>query len=83
MATIIAFITLGIGFFMSASYLWVPGTVLVAGIIDSLTRRWVVSARLGSAVNLSIILKFFLSLIGFYAMIGQIICIVLVFFWVK
>lgn len=80
-AIIISLITLALGFFTGQLYLWVPVSVLIAGIIDLFTRQWVMSDRLGNMRNLSALLKFFLSLIGFYAMIGQIVCVGLIVWW--
>ena len=56
-------------------------SILAAGVIDLFTRAWVMSDRLGSARNLSALLKFFFALIGFYAMIGQVVCIGLIIWW--
>ncbi len=81
LAIIISVIVLLIGFFTNQPYLWIPATVLIAGIIDLFTRQWVSSDRLGSAQTFSAILKLLFSLIGFYAMIGQIACIGLIIWW--
>lgn len=80
-AIIISLITLVLGFFSGQLYLWVPLSVLIAGIIDSFTRQWVTSDRVGQMQKLSITLKSLLALIGFYAMIGQVVCIGLIIWW--
>lgn len=81
LAIIISLLILLTGFFFDQPYLWIPLSVLSAGIIDLFTRQWVASDKLGSARNLSVIVKFIFALIGFYAMIGQIVCIGLVLWW--
>ena len=63
-------------------FLWLPITALIAGIIDALTRDWVQSPRLGASMNLSIILKFVFTLMGTYAMLSQIACVLLMIYWV-
>lgn len=70
-----------LGFFTDKLYLWIPISVLIAGIIDLFSRQWVSSDRLGRAKVLSSILKLLFALIGFYAMIGQIACIILLIWW--
>lgn len=80
-SVLIATSVLLLGFFLNKSYLWIPLSVLTTGIIDLFTRQWVNSPRLGSATNFSVLLKFFLALIGFYAMLGQIACIGLIVWW--
>ncbi len=80
-AIIIAFVALFIRFFSNQPYLCIPLSVLIAGLIDLYTRRWVISDRLGSAKNLSALIKFLFALIGFYAMLGQIVCIGLIIWW--
>lgn len=80
-AIIISFSITLLGFFFKQPYLWIPLSVLATGIIDLFTRRWVMSDRLGSARTLSIMLKSLFSLIGFYAMLGQIVCIGLAIWW--
>jgi hypothetical protein len=81
LSIIISFIVLLFGFFAKESFLWIPLTVLITGVIDLLTRRWVISNKLGSAKNLSAIVKLLLTLIGFYAMIGQFVCVLLLIWW--
>jgi len=81
LAIIISSIVLLIGLFTGQLYLWIPATVLVAGIIDLFTRQWVKSDRLGEAQTFSIILKLSFAIIGFYAMVGQVLSIILLFWW--
>ena len=81
LAIIVSFIVLLIGLFVGENYLWIPISVLIAGVIDLLTRQWVISDRLGSVQTLSIMLKSLLALIGLYAMIGQIACVILLIWW--
>lgn len=80
-AIVISGITLMLGAILNKSYLWIPLSVLVAGLIDLFTRRWVVSDRLGSAVNISMFLKSFCSLAVLYAMVGEVICVGLIIWW--
>ena len=80
-AIIIALITLLLGFFFEQPYLWVPLSVLGAGAIDLFTRQWVMSDRVGQMQKLSMTLKSIFALIGFYAMIGQVVCIGLIIWW--
>ncbi len=80
-AIIIALLTLLLGFFFNQPYLWIPLSVLVAGFVDLFTRQWVMSNRFGTAKNLSVLLKFLFTLVGFYAMLGQIACIIIIFWW--
>lgn len=81
LAIIISLLVLSLGFFTDKPYLWIPISVLVAGFIDLFTRQWVRSGRVGRARNLSGIIKLFFALTGFYAMIGQIACIILLIWW--
>jgi hypothetical protein len=81
LAIIISFLAILLGFFTDQLYLWIPISILVAGIIDLSTRQWVASDRLGRAKNFSVILKFSFALIGFYAMLGQIACVILIIWW--
>ena len=78
---IISLITLLLGFFFEQPYLWVPISVLVAGFVDLFTRQWVVSNRVGQMQKLSMTLKSMFALIGFYAMIGQVVCVGLIIWW--
>ncbi len=80
-AVVIATITFLLGISLNQPYLWIPVSVLGAGVIDLFTRSWVMSERLGSAKTLSTTLKSFLALIGFYAMLGQIACVGLILWW--
>tara|TARA_B100001540_G_C15708254_1_gene597244 strand:- start:202 stop:468 length:267 start_codon:yes stop_codon:yes gene_type:complete len=70
------------GLIAANPFLWLPITGLIAGIIDALTRGWVQSPSLGASMNLSIILKFVFTLIGTYAMLSQLGCVVLMIYWV-
>ena len=80
-AIIISILTLIIGFFFNKPHILIPTSVLTPGVVDLFTRKWVISNRLGSAKNLSALLKLFFTLIGFYAMIGQLACIGLIIWW--
>jgi len=80
-AIVISLITLLLGFFFEKVYLWVPLSVLIAGIIDLFTRQWVMSDRVGQMQRLSVTLKSLFALTGFYAMIGQVACIGLIIWW--
>lgn len=78
---VVSLITITIGLLMSQS-IFVPITVLIASVIDLLTREWVMSEKVGTAVGLSIILKFIFSAIGMYALLGILINIILIFIWI-
>ncbi|PIQ91480.1 MAG: hypothetical protein COV70_03470 [Parcubacteria group bacterium CG11_big_fil_rev_8_21_14_0_20_39_22] len=80
-AIIISLITLLLGFFFEQSYLWIPLSVLGAGIVDLFTRQWVMSDRVGQMQKLSMTLKSMFALVGFYAMIGQVVCVGLIIWW--
>jgi len=80
-ALIISALTLILGLVFSKSYIILPLSIMIASIIDLFTRQWVASNRLGSMANTSVILKGLFALIGFYAMIGQLICIWLLVKW--
>jgi hypothetical protein len=80
-AIIISALTLLLGFFFEQPFLWIPLSVLIAGFIDLFTRQWVMSGRVGQMQRLSMILKSMFALIGFYATIGQVICVGLIIWW--
>ncbi len=80
-AIIISLATLLLGFFFEQPYLWIPLSVLGSGFIDLFTRQWVMSNRIGQMQKLSMTLKSAFALIGFYAMIGQVVCIGLIIRW--
>jgi hypothetical protein len=80
-AIIISLITLLLGFFFEQLYLWIPLSVLGAGFIDLFTRQWVMSNQIGQMQKLSMTLKSAFALIGFYATIGQVVCIGLIIWW--
>ncbi|OGJ14108.1 hypothetical protein A2554_01155 [Candidatus Nomurabacteria bacterium RIFOXYD2_FULL_35_12] len=80
-AITISVLTLILGFVTKQVYLWIPLTVLIAGLIDMFSRQWVASDRLGSSINLSMFLKSLCSLAVLYVLIGQIICLGLVVWW--
>lgn len=79
---VIAIITILVSILTQQGSLFFPLTVLIAGIISLYTFTWVVSDKLGRNKNGSLILKFILGLIGIYAIIGQFICVVLIFLWI-
>lgn len=78
---VIALVTLIGGIIASKGPIWIPVSVLAAGIIDLLTRSWVASERLGKWAGPSAVLKLGFALIGFYGLIGQFVCIVLIGRW--
>lgn len=80
-AFVISSITLVAGLIFKAPLLWIPTSIVIASLIDMSTRRWVLSDRLGTSQNASIIIKFVLSLIMMYAMIGQFLCVGLILYW--
>ena len=71
-----------IGTIWVKQYLLLPYSGLVASAVDLLTRKWVSSNRLGRAVRISMILKFTLSIIGFYAILAQFACVGLLVYWI-
>jgi hypothetical protein len=79
--TAIAGATLIVGLVFQRSYLWLPATVLAAGFIDLFTRRWVASKYAGNWPTASTFLKFVCALISFYAIVGQVACLVLIAIW--
>jgi len=79
---IISAITLALGIALKAPLLWLPISVLIASIVDSLTRSWTTSDRLGRARTASAIIKGIFSLMGIYATIGQLACVGVIIFWV-
>lgn len=80
-AFVISLITLLIGLFFNKQYIVWPLTILIASIIDLFTRKWFVSDKLGSNMTASVLLKALLVTISFYGMVGQIICLVLLYKW--
>ena len=80
-AVAISAFTLVLGFYFKQLYLWLPLSVMMAGLIDLFTRQWVMSDKLGRARTLSVLLKFIFALIGFYAMIGQVFCVAMIVWW--
>lgn len=81
LAIIISLLTVAIGVAFGKPYLWIPISFLIASIIELSTRRWVASEELGRWMSFSAIIKFLLATIGFYALIGQIVCIGLIIWW--
>jgi len=79
---IISAITLIIGIILKAPLIWLPISVLITSIVDSLTRSWTTSDRLGRARTASTIIKGLFSLMGIYATIGQLACVGLIIFWI-
>lgn len=79
--TAIAITALIIGIIFDKQYLWIPISVLPAGIIALFTQGWVLSNRIGEAQTLSITLKSICTIINFYAMIGSIVCTGLIVYW--
>ena len=80
-AIVISGVTLVVGIIFRESPLWIPASVLAAGIIDLLTRRWYSSNAVGEWVAVSITLKFLFALIGFCATVGQLACLGLMIWW--
>lgn len=81
LAIIISSLTVLIGLFFGKPFILIPLSFFVASLIELLTRRWVSSQELGSWTNFSVILKFILASVGFYALVGQVICIGLIIWW--
>ena len=78
---IVSSITLIVGLVFKENLILVPVSVIVASIIDLFTRQWVTSNQLGHLTKISISLKGIFAFIGFYAMIGQFVCIGLLIKW--
>jgi hypothetical protein len=78
---IISSATILIGLIIEAPYIWIPISVLIAGIIDIVIRDWVMSDRLGSAQTISTLIKLFFSLAMVYASWGQFICVAITIYW--
>ena len=81
-AVVVAVITILLGVVFKQHLLWIPISVLTAAIVDLQTRGWYNSYRVGSMAGLSTGLKFVCSLIGLYAALGQIACLVLIIWWI-
>lgn len=81
LALIISTLTTTVGLIFSRSPILLPISIVLASIIDINTRDWVRSNKLGRQRTLSISLKIIFSLIGFYAMVGQLLCIWLLIKW--
>ena len=79
-AVVIAAVTLIVSLLTGEGPVWIPATVLVAGIVDLLTRSWTSSTRIGAS-GFSIVLKTGFLLVGLYAAIGQIVCVGLMAWW--
>jgi hypothetical protein len=80
-ALVISSITLTVGFIFREAHLWIPVSIMIAALIDLLTRPWYGSNAMGEWVGLSIVLKFIFALVGFYATIGQLVCMGLFAWW--
>ena len=87
-ASVIAAFTLIAGGYFRQPYLWVPATILLAAVVDLFTRRLVMSDDHTTASEFPPILwraapylKAIFGIIGFYAMIGQVICATLLAWW--
>lgn len=80
-AVVIATVTLLIGVARAEAHLWIPLTVLAAGIVDLFTRSWLHSRKRGASSAASEGLRLTLTLIGLYAALGQLACLVLMLVW--
>lgn len=80
LAIVISLITVVVGLIWEKSIV-LPLSFLLASIVELPTRKWVNSDRLGSMRNSSFIIKSLLTLIGFYALIGQFICVIIIIRW--
>jgi VIT1/CCC1 family predicted Fe2+/Mn2+ transporter len=81
-SVVIAALTLVAGLLFREHHLWIPTTVLLAGIFDLFTRGWYSSDAVGEWIAVSTVLKFLCGLVGAYATIGQLLCIGLIGWWV-
>jgi hypothetical protein len=73
--------TLIAGLVFVEDHLWIPASVLAAAIVGAGTRGWYSSDAVGEWAALSIILKFICALVGFYATVGQLVCVGLIGWW--
>lgn len=78
---VVSVITLVLGIVFQKPGLWLPLSVLTASIIYSVAGTWAKSEKVGSAATLSIVLKLLFNVIGFYATIGQIVCVIWLLRW--
>lgn len=81
LATILNSICIGIGLLLSRGPLWIPILGLAASLIATLTKEWVASDRMGTAVAASMIIKTIFALIGFIAMLSQLSALGLIGYW--
>jgi hypothetical protein len=81
LATILNSICIGIGLLWSRGPLWIPILGLAMSLITTLTKEWVASDRIGTAVSVSIIIKAIFALIGFIAMLSQLSALGLIGYW--
>jgi hypothetical protein len=79
--TIISLGTLIAGYAYDKVLIWIPISILAASLIFAPFRGWVMSDRLGTSVNTSMIIKFVLGTVGFYATMGQFLCLGLLVWW--
>lgn len=80
-ALVISVITLILGLIFSKPNIFIPVSIVIASIIDLYTRKWVASNMIGGMIKTSVLLKGLFAVIGFYAMVGQLICIFLLVKW--
>ncbi len=81
LSLIISTATLIIGLIAGKPDLWLPVSVMAASLVTTYSRRWVASNELGEWRLFSLWLKFFLALVGLYAIIGQFGCFYLLVRW--
>lgn len=77
LSTIISCAVLVIGIIFQKDGLWLPISVAVCSVIYTINSPWVLSGKGGSNALLSEGLRLILNIIGFYATVGQFVCL----FW--
>lgn len=80
-SVVIASITLLIGITFAKSYLWIPATVLGAGVCWLALGPWAASEKRGSSAVASEAFALLVNLIGLWATFGQVACLVLIGIW--
>lgn len=82
LAAAVSLITVLVGIYLDASFLWFPIAVLIAAIISLIVNNKVTCDDLGRAQTTSVFLNFLLSMTIFFATFGWMICVGLVIWWV-
>lgn len=81
LSLIVSLVTFLTALIFSKNPSWLPLSIVIASLVSAQTNGWVASDRLGTAVRLSVYLKFLFSLIGLYSLIGIFVCVILLIKW--